>query len=42
MIDDEIKIRFEISDTGIGIPTSKLKTIFESFSQANIDTTRKD
>jgi PAS domain S-box-containing protein len=41
MIDGEIKIRFEISDTGIGIPTSKLKTIFESFSQANIDTTRK-
>lgn len=41
MIDDEIKIRFEISDTGIGIPASKMKTIFESFSQANIDTTRK-
>ena len=37
----ESKIRFEISDTGIGIPKEKINTIFESFSQANTDTTRK-
>jgi CheY-like chemotaxis protein len=37
----EIKIRFEIIDTGIGVPKDKLRTIFESFSQANIDTSRK-
>jgi PAS domain S-box-containing protein len=41
MNESEIKVRFEISDTGIGIPASKMKTVFESFSQANIDTTRK-
>jgi PAS domain S-box-containing protein len=34
-------IRFEISDSGIGIPADKHATIFESFSQANSDTTRK-
>ncbi|MBX2896545.1 MAG: PAS domain S-box protein [Cyclobacteriaceae bacterium] len=34
-------IQFSITDTGIGIPSNKLNTIFESFTQANSDTTRK-
>jgi len=34
-------LKFEIQDTGIGIPKSKLKTIFESFSQADASVTRK-
>lgn len=34
-------IQFEVTDTGIGIPESKFATIFESFSQAYTDTTRK-
>lgn len=34
-------LKFEIKDTGIGIPKSKLKTIFESFSQADASVTRK-
>ena len=33
--------RFEIIDTGIGIPKDKLETIFESFSQADASVTRK-
>ncbi len=34
-------IRFDIVDTGIGIPQDKLSTIFESFSQADASVTRK-
>jgi len=34
-------IRFEVIDTGIGIPKDKFATIFRSFSQADTATTRK-
>lgn len=34
-------IDFEITDTGIGIANDKYDAIFESFTQANSDTTRK-
>lgn len=37
----EVDIKFEIKDTGIGIPKEKLATIFEQFTQANSATTRK-
>ncbi len=38
---DRTYIRFEISDTGIGIPASEHSRIFERFTQASSDTTRK-
>ncbi len=34
-------MRFDVVDTGIGIPKDKLETIFESFSQADESVTRK-
>ncbi|MEJ7695056.1 PAS domain S-box protein, partial [Daejeonella sp.] len=36
-----VKVRFEISDTGIGIGPEKIDYIFDSYTQASSDTTRK-
>jgi two-component system sensor histidine kinase/response regulator len=37
----ETVVRFDVADTGIGIPQSAIDRLFESFSQADTSTTRR-
>lgn len=39
--EDETALHFAVTDTGIGIPDEKIDSLFQSFSQVELSTTRK-
>ena len=39
--DGQSRIRFDVTDTGIGIPADRQQVVFESFVQADSSTSRK-
>lgn len=41
LVEEQIRLRFCVEDTGVGIPKEKQKLLFEKYTQAEVSTTRK-
>jgi PAS domain S-box-containing protein len=39
--EDQVELRFEVRDTGVGIPRERMDRLFQSFSQVDASTTRR-
>jgi two-component system, sensor histidine kinase and response regulator len=39
--ENQARVRFKVSDTGIGIPSGKIESLFSAFSQVDASTTRR-
>jgi len=41
LVEEQIRLRFSVEDTGVGIPKEKQELLFEKYTQAEASTTRK-
>jgi CheY-like chemotaxis protein len=41
LVEEQIRLRFCVEDTGVGIPKEKQEYLFEKYTQAEVSTTRK-
>jgi CheY-like chemotaxis protein/two-component sensor histidine kinase len=41
LVEEQLRLRFCVADTGEGIPAEKQKILFEQYTQADVSTTRK-
>jgi len=41
LVEEQIRLRFTVEDTGVGIPEEKQELLFEKYTQADVSTTRK-
>ena len=41
LVEEQLRVRFCVEDSGVGIPAEKQKILFDQYTQANVSTTRE-